>query len=37
MPGARPGMTIGVVERRANLYPEKTHRAAPPLAWCDVI
>jgi hypothetical protein len=37
MPGTRPGMTIRVVERRANLYPGETHRDEPPLAWCDVI
>jgi hypothetical protein len=24
-------------DRHANLYPGKTHRDAPPLAWCDVI
>jgi len=30
-------MAIRVVDRRANLYPGKTHRDAPPPAWCDMI
>jgi hypothetical protein len=25
------------LDRRANLYPGKTHRDALPPAWCDVI